>query len=749
MARPPAKSRKDGKPNQFTFQNTTNADRNKDYSPPVGWQLQGINIPITVTVTGGSMSKNGGLFTTDSQTGQYDDVFLPRRRSSANYATGETVTITAGGVSSPYTVTTGASPSPTPTPFSFTPITGATINSPQTSSQIQVQGIAAGVELAGSVSGASYSQNGGPLSTAPFVTVLNDTFILYRNSSPNYSTTVLPSLTIATVTGIWSITTEAQPPLPPPPPSGRTWGVKTRSGFGAVFKGIPNPVTGVDSTDFTMNASNNLVPSGTYGAFKTYLKSPGQTYSLTFSDATTEDFDLVASAAHVTATSADTATSNQLLSMLSLVSSASGALVLGDTVLGRPGTFNPTSALWRYSRPSTGWAAGSGSVITIQSETPDASLDVYGNPNRGGDFIIGNLIANTSTDVQFPITFADITYYSDLATTRPSFGGYSSTVGYGQSYTRCHFENGPDVPQANLNTGLIARGGTVHQCYFTRFLTCMTGGKFGQPTAVTSSVFHDMVSDGLTLSGNMLTIEDNLFFNWPFLSGAHPDAIQHSAAGLTADITSFGTVKRNLIARNVSTVDSLGRPRDSQGIFLADAQSPYYIDGATVENNGVILTAQNGIAMARYRNAPIRFNTVITALNPLGTGVESTFNMLIFLNGCVGCSVTHNVAIGYSGLTGNTENHNVTLPKTMAAYLLAFPNYVGGQNPNYDNREAILTALTPANRTIAAGGLVWPDLQVSGMLFPATTGETIGAWNDGSAYDPTNPVWVAAHPPAA
>jgi len=748
MARPPPKPRRDGKPILHTFTAVTNADLNADYTSDP-WVLEGINIPITVTISGGSISKNGGIFTTDSQTGQYDDAFRVRRRSSGSYSTGVSATMTAGGVSSAFTVTTGASPSPTPTPFSFTPTLNAAINSEQTSSSISVLGIAAGVQLAGTVTGASYSQNGAPYTTVPFIAVLNDAFTLRRNSSANYSTTVSATLTIGGISGTWDITTEAQPPLPPPPPSGRTWGVKTRSGYGAVLKGIPNPVTGVDATDFTMNASNNLVPSGTYGAFKTYLKSPGQTYALTFSDATTENFVLVASAAHVAATPADTATSNELFAMLSLVSSASGALVLGDTVICRPGTFNPTSALWRYNKPTTGWAAGSGSVITIQSETPDTSSDAYGNLNRGGDFIIGNLIANTSADVQFPITFADITYYSDLATTRPSFGGYNSTVGYGQSYTRCHFENGPGVPQASLNTGLIARGGTVHQCYFTRFLTCMTGGKTGQATGVTESIFHDMVSDGLTLAGNMLTIEDNLFFNWPFISGAHPDAIQHSAAGLTADVASFGTVKRNLIARNVSTVDSLGRPRDAQGIFLADGQSPYYIDGATVENNGVILTAQNGIAMARYRNAPIRFNTVITALNPLGTGVESTLNMLIFLNGCVGCSVTHNVAIGYSGLTGNTENHNVTLPKTMAAYLLAFPNYVGGQNPGYNTRAAILTALTPANRTVAAGGLVWPDLQVSGMLFPATTGETIGAWNDGTAFSPDDPVWVAAHPPAS
>ncbi len=97
----------DTTPNAFTFTDVAGAATSTEYESDVV-TITGINAAAAVTVSGGQYSKNGGAYTSAAGTAQAGDTFKVKRSSSPSGSTAVGVTLTVGGVSDTFTITTAA-----------------------------------------------------------------------------------------------------------------------------------------------------------------------------------------------------------------------------------------------------------------------------------------------------------------------------------------------------------------------------------------------------------------------------------------------------------------------------------------------------------------------------------------------------------------------------------------------------------------------------------------------------------------
>lgn len=202
----------DTTPNAFTFMDVTGALLNTIYTAgPI--TVSGINSAATVSVTGGSYRKNGGSWTSSPGTVVNGDTVEVRGTSSTSTFTAIDVTLTIGGVSDTFRVTTGAGPEDTtPNAFTFTDVTGAAISTAYESNTITVAGITAPASM--TITGGQYSKNGGPYSSTTTTVVNGDTVKVKVTSSGSFSTAVSTTLTIGGVSDTYSVTTVASDTTP-------------------------------------------------------------------------------------------------------------------------------------------------------------------------------------------------------------------------------------------------------------------------------------------------------------------------------------------------------------------------------------------------------------------------------------------------------------------------------------------------------------------------------------------------------
>jgi hypothetical protein len=172
--------------------------------------VSGINVASAISIAGGTYSINGGAYVSTAGTVTNGDTVTVQQTASASYSTTTTATLTIGGVSGAFDVTTLAVPVDTvPTAFSFTAQTGAVLSSVATSDTLTVSGI--NVASAISIVGGTYSINGGAyVSTAGTVTN-GDSVTLQQTASGSYSTTTTATLTIGGVGGAFDVTTMTAP----------------------------------------------------------------------------------------------------------------------------------------------------------------------------------------------------------------------------------------------------------------------------------------------------------------------------------------------------------------------------------------------------------------------------------------------------------------------------------------------------------------------------------------------------------
>jgi len=541
------------------------------------------------------------------------------------------------------------------------------------------------------------------------------------------------------------------------------FGAKTRSGAGAFLTTSGGGST--SSADWSVDASGYIAATGTYGAYKAYGAS---SYALTLPDASASSIVLESGEATVRALPTDSSGSSQLRTILGIASGANGALVLGDRVVCRTSDQQPSNLNDMIAAPAGLWAAGAGSRITVQSEEPATGNDADGHPRRGGGYRMGKLYLSGPAGVAYPLDFVDISFYTDAATPgTTTLGAYQN--GYGANFYRCLIACGPNVLPGSVNgtlTGFNIPGSAVFQeCHFENLNDAVQVNAVG-PLTVTHSVFKNLHSDGLKPtagpSGNLIT--DNFFTDWapatgnnPPATSAHPDTVQILTGSTVED---WGSYLRNISIRGVGVLNLA----DAQG-FYGNPGTGNTIGGIVCKNNIHFLTAGNQFDINAPIDPDVRFNTFIT--DPYANTSLSAANILTRAIGGAGSggTFTHNVVAGsidaslQTGTTITTPNVQMGLATPpsapqLAAYIAAlqvmFPNFSGYTTPGtLKTRAAVLQLFTPADLAVASGGLKNPDGTFNGALFPATPGNPIGAWNDGTAFSPDDPKWVAAHPAAA
>jgi hypothetical protein len=214
--------------------------------------VSGINTAAPISITGGEYSINGGAYTAAAGTVINGNTVQVRLTSSNSYSTTTNATLTIGGVSDTFSVTTIAPPpDSTPDPFTFADQTGVALNTVVTSNSITVSGINTAAPI--SITGGTYSINGGPYTSSPGTVSNPNTVTVRVTSSGSYSTMVNATLTIGGVSDTFSVTTI------PNTPSGTNIIVSPPgSGITITFSNVTSPGT----TSVTTGSSGPPLPSG-------------------------------------------------------------------------------------------------------------------------------------------------------------------------------------------------------------------------------------------------------------------------------------------------------------------------------------------------------------------------------------------------------------------------------------------------------------------------------------------------------
>ena len=170
--------------------------------------ITGLSNPAPVTVTGdGSpqISINGGAWST-SGTITNNQTLAVRLTSAATFSTTRSTTVTVGGVSDTWDVTTLAADF-IPDPFSFTDQSGIALSTLTTANTLTISGINDGAAVTVSGDGnPQVSINGGAWATSGTITN-NQTLAVRLTSAASYDTTSTATVAVGGVTDTWTVTT--------------------------------------------------------------------------------------------------------------------------------------------------------------------------------------------------------------------------------------------------------------------------------------------------------------------------------------------------------------------------------------------------------------------------------------------------------------------------------------------------------------------------------------------------------------
>ena len=192
-------------PDPFTFADRTNVALNTEYKSNA-ITVSGIDAASPISITGGTYSINGAAYTSASGTVSLGNTVKVRKVSAGTYSTTKSATLTIGGVSDTFSVTTMAADT-TPDAFHFTDRTNVTLNTEFKSNAITVSGINTATPI--SITGGTYAINGGTYTSASSTVSLGNTVKVRKMSAAAYSTTKSATLTIGGVSDTFSVTTLA------------------------------------------------------------------------------------------------------------------------------------------------------------------------------------------------------------------------------------------------------------------------------------------------------------------------------------------------------------------------------------------------------------------------------------------------------------------------------------------------------------------------------------------------------------
>jgi ribosomal 50S subunit-recycling heat shock protein len=163
--------------------------------------VSGLDAPVTLRISGGEYSKNGGNFSKSSTTVQNGDTVQVRHTSSSRSTIAVTTTVSLGTQTLTFKSTTLLIDSK-PDAFGFNALTEVMPSSLQESSPVTLAGM--NVASAISVSGGEYSINGAAYTKRSGTVKTGDTVRVRHTSSSSSAKTVKTTLTVGGVKGEFS-----------------------------------------------------------------------------------------------------------------------------------------------------------------------------------------------------------------------------------------------------------------------------------------------------------------------------------------------------------------------------------------------------------------------------------------------------------------------------------------------------------------------------------------------------------------
>jgi prenyltransferase beta subunit len=168
--------------------------------------ISAITVPVPISITVGQYSINGGPFTAASGTVKSGDQVVVQQTSSPNPGVKTSAVLTVGTYSTSFDVTT-INNIPTPGPFAFAAQTGAPLLASRSSNPITVTLITVAVPV--SITGGTYSINGGPYTSSAGTVKAGDVITVQLTSAGKFNTLTTAILTVSNVSGGFSVTTKA------------------------------------------------------------------------------------------------------------------------------------------------------------------------------------------------------------------------------------------------------------------------------------------------------------------------------------------------------------------------------------------------------------------------------------------------------------------------------------------------------------------------------------------------------------
>lgn len=194
----------DATPNPFAFINRENAplDTVMTSLPMV---ISGTVVPAPISISGGEYQiEEDGEFTSDPSTVSSGQNVTVRARSSATVSTDTVVELSISGVIGTFIITT-ESADVAPEGLRFNNLTGAGLNTVNTSSTVTVNSINVAAPV--TIAGGEYSVNGGAFTAGQSTINPGDNITIRMTSPASYSSTATALLTIGVTNIPFSVTT--------------------------------------------------------------------------------------------------------------------------------------------------------------------------------------------------------------------------------------------------------------------------------------------------------------------------------------------------------------------------------------------------------------------------------------------------------------------------------------------------------------------------------------------------------------
>jgi hypothetical protein len=282
----------DTTPDPFSFTDQTDVPLNTLVTSD-SVTVTGIEEPASISVSGGEYEINGsGTWMSEASTVNNNDTVRVRQTSSGNFSTQTDTTLTIGGVSDTFSVTTLAADT-TPDAFFFTDQTDVPIHTLIISNAVTVAGINSPSSI--SITGGEYSINGGAFTSTAGVVNNGDTVRVRQTSSASFNTTTDATLTIGGVNDIFSVTTMGLTGLVVTSANGgESWQSGTTQTIRWDYAG--NPGTYVKIELLKGGVLNKVITSFARASSRSYswkipaTQTPGADYSIRITSKTTPSF---------------------------------------------------------------------------------------------------------------------------------------------------------------------------------------------------------------------------------------------------------------------------------------------------------------------------------------------------------------------------------------------------------------------------------------------------------------------------